>query len=152
MKKILIPLLMLLPVTSQACPSLAGKWSSSLAQFQQFNQQWANIEEKAWSFMMQTQGREHITYSADNKMIIDSETTELVIGNKKMTRPAASEQLDFTILGCTNNSIVIQYDRYKQSQIAQLMFEDENNYWQYMGTADGGRNDHIREYYHRNNE
>ncbi|MEW6997412.1 hypothetical protein AADZ86_06895 [Colwelliaceae bacterium BS250] len=147
MKKILVCLSLLVPSVGFCCPTLEGTWSSSLEKFESFNKRWANVEDKAWSFMTQTQGYEVITYKDNNAMTISSAAMEIKIGDKKMQRPASKEQLDFNVLGCTAKSMVLKFERNGKEQIAQLFFESADTYWTYMGTAEGSGNSHIREYY-----
>ena len=73
------------------------------------------------------------------------------IGEKAMKLPANEENIGFNVLGCTDNSIVLKYERNGQTKISQLHFENENTYWEYMGVAGKDGNSHIREYYTRNN-
>ena len=149
MKKILICLSLMVPSVGFCCPVLEGTWSSSIEKFESFNKRWANVEDKAWSFMTQTQGYEVIAYKGNNEMTISSPKMEIKIGAKKMERPASKEHLNFNVLGCTDKSIVLKFERNGKEQIAQLFFENDDTYWTYMGTADGSGNSHIREYYTR---
>lgn len=147
MKKLLIGLSFILPSVGSCCPSLEGTWSSSIDKFEFFNKKWANIDEKAWSFMAQTQGREVIIFSDMKEMFIATPEIEVKMGERKMKIPSKEENISFNILGCTDKSIVLEYERYGKIQISQLHFENENTYWEYMGTSGGDGNSHIREYY-----
>lgn len=149
MKKVAICLSLLFPSVGFACPSIEGTWVSSLEKFESFNQQWANVEDKPWSFMIQTQGREIISYRDNAEMVIDSPETELEVGDKTITRPSSLERVPFSLLGCTENSVALQYERYGKKEISQLHFENDDLYWVYMGAAGADGNSHIREYYSR---
>lgn len=150
MKRVLMCLSLMIPSVGYCCPLLDGTWTSSKEKFESFNKQWANVEDKAWSFMIQTQGIEVINFNGKNEMNVHSPEIELKMGKKTMKRPASEERINFNVLGCTINSIAIQYERYGKKEISQLHFENEDTYWVYMGTAGTGGNSHIREYYTRN--
>lgn len=146
-KKILIGMCLLIPHISYSCPALEGKWLSSVDKFQQFNRQWAHIEDKAWAYMMQTQGKEIINYQTDNVMVITSPEMVISMAGQNITQASSEEKIKFDVLGCTPQSIVIKYERYSQVNISHLQFENDNTYWEYMGTANNSGNSHIREYY-----
>ncbi|WP_102798843.1 hypothetical protein [Bowmanella denitrificans] len=150
MKRVLMCLSVMIPSVGYCCPSLDGTWTSSIEKFESFNKKWANIEDKAWSFMIQTQGIEVIKYNGENKMSINSPEIEIKVGEKKMKRPPSEERITFNVLGCTSKSIAMQYERYGEKKISQLHFENEDTYWVYMGSAGTDGNSHIREYYTRN--
>jgi hypothetical protein len=152
MKKILIFMCVVASNVAIACPSLDGKWISSLEKFDQFNKRWANVDTKAWSFMVQTQGHERIEYMGNKEMVVRSPEIELKIGENKMQRPSSEEHINFDILACTDKNIVMKYVRYGAVQISTLHFENKDTYWVYMGTADSDGNSHIREYYTRKNK
>lgn len=137
----------LLPNVAFSCPSLQGSWSSSLEKFESFNKKWANVDNSAWSFMEQTQGHEIITFNSSTEMLVVTPEIEVKLGEKTMKLPAKEERINFSVLGCTQQSIVLQYQRYGKAQISQLHFENDNTYWQYMGAAGSDGNSHIREYY-----
>jgi len=148
MKKVLICLsLFLLPNAAFSCPVLEGEWRSSKDKFTEFNTQWANIESKAWHFMSQTQGLEIIKYQSDGKMIISTPEFELKMGEKVFKKEATEEKLNFQILGCDLNSVVLKYERSGKEQISHIQFENDNTYWEYMGKPGRSGNGHIREYY-----
>ena len=149
MKYIAAGLLVIVSSISNACPVLDGNWSSSREKFIDFNQTWANVEPNAWQFLLQNQGLEIIEYKANNHMVINTPEVELTMGDKKITSSASTENINFNVLGCTENSVVIAYERYGQVQISQLHFEDKDTYWMYMGEAGRSGNGHIREYYTR---
>ena len=151
MKKLLIGLSFMIPSVGFCCPSLEGTWSSSIQKFESFNKRWANIDDKAWSFMTQTQGHEVVVFNNMKGMLIATPEIEVKMGERKMKLPSKEEQIDFNILGCTDKSIVLEYERYGKAQISQLHFEDDNTYWEYMGTSDSDGNSHIREYYTKAN-
>jgi hypothetical protein len=150
MKKILIGLSLIISSVTVACPSLDGKWLSSLEKFDQFNKRWANVDSKAWSFMLQTQGHELIEYKSSKEMVISSPEIEIKIGDKKMMRPSSEEHMNFNVLGCTENNIVLKYEQNDKVQISTLYFENKDTYWVYMGKVGSDGNSHIREYYMRN--
>jgi hypothetical protein len=147
MKKLLIGLSFMIPSVGFCCPSLEGTWSSSLEKFESFNKKWSKIDKNAWSFMSQTQGFETIIFKSNKEMLISTPVIELKMGEKVMKLPSKEEQISFNVLGCTDKSIVLQYDRYGKTHISQLQFENDNTYWEYMGTAGSDGNSHIREYY-----
>ncbi len=147
MKKTLLLLSVIVPSIGYCCPSLEGTWSSSLEKFASFNKQWANVENKPWSYMTQTQGHESINFTGKNEMVISSPATAIKMGNRTIEHPASEERITFDILGCTEKSIALQYKRYGKTEISQLHFENENTYWIYMGAAGSDGNSHIREYY-----
>ena len=60
----------MMPSIGFCCPALEGTWSSSSEKFEFFNKRWANVDEKAWSFMTQTQGHEVIMFKNKNNMLI----------------------------------------------------------------------------------
>lgn len=130
--------------------TIDGTWTSSLEKFESFNKQWANVEDKAWSFMVQTQGMEVIKYKENSEMVVNFPEIQLKMGDKKMKRPSSEEHINFNILGCTSKSVAIQYERHEKTEISQLHFEGEDTYWVYMGVSGAGGNSHIREYYTRN--
>ncbi|WP_227006681.1 hypothetical protein [Shewanella donghaensis] len=146
-KKSLISLFFMIPSVAFSCPSLEGTWSSSLEKFDSFNKKWAKIDKKAWSFMSQTQGFETITFKSNKEMFISTPVIEVKMGDKTMKLPSKEEQISINVLGCTDKSIVLKYDRYGKKHISQLQFEDDKTYWEYMGTAGSDGNSHIREYY-----
>jgi len=150
MKKIFIYLSLIIPSVTLACPSLDGKWLSSLEKFNQFNMRWANVDTRAWSFMVQTQGRELIEYKNSNEMVISFPEIEIKIGDKKMERPASKELVNFNILGCSEKNIVLKYERNGKTHLSNLHFENKDTYWVYMGKVGSDGNSHIREYYTRN--
>lgn len=137
----------MIPTVAFCCPSLEGTWSSSLEKFESFNMKWANIEDRPWSFMSQTQGFETIIFSSNNEMLISTPEIEVKIGEKVMKRPPHEEKISFDVLGCTDNNIVLKYERYGKARISQLHFENDNTFWEYMGVAGRDGNSHIREYY-----
>jgi hypothetical protein len=147
MKKLLICLPFIIPSVGFCCPSFEGTWSSSIQKFESFNKKWANIDDKAWSYMTQTQGHEVIVFNNMKEMVISTPEIEIKMGERKMKFAAKKEQINFSILGCTDNSIVLQYERYGKAQISQLQFENANTYWEYMGDPGSDGNSHIREYY-----
>jgi len=148
MKKIFIGLSFMIPSIAFCCPSLDGTWSSSLEKFESFNKKWAKIDDRAWTFMSQTQGYETIIFNNNNKeMLISTPEIEVKIGEKSMKLPSNEEQISFNILGCTDKSIVLKYERYGKTHISQLQFENANTYWEYMGSSGSDGNSHIREYY-----
>jgi len=149
MKKILICLSFMMPSVAPACPLLEGTWSSSLEKFEHFNKRWANIDKKAWSFMVQTQGHEVITFKGNTEMIIATPELELSMGERKIKRPSKEERINIDVLGCTDKNIVLKYERNGEVKISQLHFESDNTYWEYMGVAGRSGNGHIREYYTR---
>jgi len=149
MKKILICLSFMMPSVALACPLLEGTWSSSLEKFEHFNKRWANIDKKAWSFMVQTQGHEVITFKGNTEMIIATPELELSMGERKIKRPSKEERINIDVLGCTDKNIVLKYERNGEVKISQLHFESDNTYWEYMGVAGRSGNGHIREYYTR---
>lgn len=142
-----VSLVLSIPSISFACPVLEGTWLSSKALFINFNKQWANIEKPAWNFMLQSQGLEKIEFTSTRKMIIRTEKSAIIMGSKTIERPSTTEVLDFEVLGCTPQSMVIQYTRHEKPQISQLQFENDNTYWEYMGKPGRSGNGHIREYY-----
>jgi len=147
MKKILICLSFMIPSTGFSCPLLEGTWSSSIEKFEAFNKRWANVDGKAWSFMIQTQGREVITFKSNQEMIITTPELELKMGDRQIKRPSKEERININILGCTDRSIILKYERSGKIKISQLHFENDNVFWEYMGVAGRGGNSHIREYY-----
>ncbi|NOU51441.1 hypothetical protein HG263_12965 [Pseudoalteromonas sp. JBTF-M23] len=149
MKKLVICFSLMIPSIGFCCPSLEGTWQSSIQKFELFNKKWANVGDKAWSFMIQTQGYEVIEFNNANKMHISTPEIEVKMGEKKMKLPAKEEHIKFDILGCTHQSIVLKYERYGKAQLTQLHFEKDNTYWEYMGTSDGDGNSHVREYYNK---
>jgi hypothetical protein len=150
MKKILIGLSLVISTVTFACPSLDGKWLSSFEKFDQFNKRWANVDAKAWSFMVQTQGRELIEYKNNNEMIFTSPEIEIKIGDNTMKRPPSEETVKFNTLGCTEKNIVLKYERNGEAHLSTLNFENKDTYWVYMGKVGSSGNSHIREYYTRN--
>jgi hypothetical protein len=148
-KQLLIALSLLVPCIGYTCPTLDGTWTSSKEKFVEFNKRWANVESKAWNFMIQTQGIETIEFKASGNMIIDTPEVELVMGKNKIKRPSSKEQTTYKILGCNSNSIVLEYQRNGKTQISHLQFDNDNTYWEYMGKPGRSGNGHIREYYTR---
>ena len=138
---------LIMPNVALACPSLEGTWSSSLEKFKTFNERWASIDDKAWSFMVQTQGHEVITFEGNTVMNIATPELELSMGNKKIKRPAQKERIDINVLGCTDKTIVLKYERSGEIKISQLHFDNDGLFWEYMGVAGRSGNGHIREYY-----
>ena len=59
----------MIPSLGFCCPSLEGTWTSSIQKFESFNKKWANIDDKAWSFMTQTQGHETIVFNTNTNAI-----------------------------------------------------------------------------------
>jgi hypothetical protein len=151
MKKLLICLYFMIPSLGFCCPSLEGTWTSSIQKFESFNKKWANIDDKAWSFMTQTQGHETIVFNNVQEMLIATPEIEVNMGERKMKLSPKKEQISFTTLGCTDKSIVLQYERYGKAQISQLHFENDDTYWEYMGASGSDGNSHIREYYTKAN-
>lgn len=149
MKKVVVALSLLIPSIGFTCPSLDGKWSSSKEKFVEFNKRWVNVESKAWSFMIQTQGIETIEFKSSGIMVISTPEVELVMGNKKIKRPESKEKINFSILGCNASSIVLKYERNEKTQISYIQFENDSTYWEYMGKPGRSGNGHIREYYTR---
>ena len=147
MRIALLGLSLLLPISAQSCPALIGEWESSLEKFTSFNKKWANVEEQAWSFMLQTQGKELVEFTVDNQMLITTPEIALKRGDKTVTLPASEERIAIKILGCTADSTVIQYERYDKEHIAHLNFENKNVFWQYMGVPRQDGNSHIREFF-----
>jgi hypothetical protein len=147
MKKILVCLSFMIPSVAFCCPSLEGTWSSSLEKFESFNVKWANVEDKPWSYMSQTQGYETIIFNSNNEMLISTPAIEVKIGEKVMKMPSKSEQISFDVLGCTDKDIVLKYERYGKVRISQLHFDNADTYWEYMGVSGRDGNSHIREYY-----
>ncbi len=137
----------MIPSIGFCCPSLEGTWSSSLEKFQGFNKQWANVNNNAWSFMIQTQGHEEITFNGNTEMIIVTPKIDIKMGDKKITQPPKKEHISIDVLGCTDKSIVLKYERSGKIKISQLHFENEDVFWEYMGVAGRDGNSHIREYY-----
>lgn len=140
----------MIPTVGYCCPSLEGTWSSSIEQFMNFNERWANVDEKAWSFMVQTQGHENITFKNNKEMIIVTPDFEINLGGKKIKVPAKEERININVLGCTDSNIVLKYERNGSEKISQLHFEDNGGFWEYMGVAGRDGNSHIREYYSKN--
>lgn len=147
MKKILVCLSFLIPSVAFGCPSLEGNWSSSLEKFKSFNKRWANIDNKVWSFMIQTQGHEVITFQNNTKMIITTPEIELNMGEKKIKRAPKEERININVLGCTDNNIVLKYERNGEVKISKFHFENDDTFWEYMGVPGRSGNGHIREYY-----
>ena len=147
MRIVLLGLSLLLPISAKGCPALNGKWMSSLEKFTSFNKKWANVEEQAWSFMLQTQGKEAIEFTVDNLMLITTPEIALKRGEKTITLPASEERIEIEILGCTPDSTVIKFERYDKVHIAHLNFENKNVFWQYMGVPRQDGNSHIREFF-----
>lgn len=135
-----------IPSAAFCCPSIEGTWLSSLEKFETFNSKRAKIDDKAWTFMSQTQGYESITFNKKH-MFISTPEIAVKIGGKSMKLPAKEEKIGFTVLGCTDKSIVLKYQRYGKTHISQLQFENDETYWEYMGAPDSDGNSHIREYY-----
>lgn len=149
MKKILIGLSFMIPSVGFCCPTVEGAWSSSIEKFKTFNKRWANVDDKAWSFMIQTQGHEVITFKNNKEMIITTPELELKMGDKKIKRPSKEERINIDILGCTDKSIVLKYERDGKVKISQLHFDNDDTFWEYMGVAGRSGNGHIREYYNK---
>jgi hypothetical protein len=147
MKKILICLSFIVPNVAFGCPSLEGTWSSSIEKFETFNKRWANIDNKAWSFMLQTQGHEVITFKSNTMMIIATPELELKMGERKIKRAPKEERININVLGCTDKNVVLKYERNGEVKISQLHFENDDTFWEYMGVAGRSGNGHIREYY-----
>jgi len=147
MKKILLCLSFMIPSVGLCCPSLQGTWSSSLDKFETFNKRWANVDNKAWSFMLQTQGHEEITFKGNKEMIIVTPEIEIKIGDKSMKIPRKEENININILGCSDKSISLKYERNGKVKISQFHFENEGVFWEYMGVPGRDGNSHIREYY-----
>ena len=152
MRVVLLGLSLLLPIGTQACPVLSGEWISSKEKFTSFNKKWANVEPQAWSFMLQTQGKEVVEFTADNQMLITTPEIALKMGEKTITLPASKERIAIKILGCTPDSTVIQYERYDKVHLTHMNFENQNVFWQYMGNPQQDGNSHIREFYVRKRE
>lgn len=147
MKNLFICFSLIVPSIGFCCPTLDGKWASSLQEFELFNKKWANVDANAWSFMMQTQGHEVIEFNDKNEMLITTPEIKFEMGTKKMTLPAKKELITFDIIGCTENSIALKYERYGKAHITQMHFEKEHTFWQYMGSTGSDGNSHIREFY-----
>jgi len=137
----------MIPNVAFACPSLEGTWSSSIGKFESFNKRWANIDDNAWSFMVQTQGKEIITFNANTSMIIVTPELEFNMGGNKIKRPSKKEHIKIDVLGCTDTNIVLKYERDGEVKISQFHFENDDTFWEYMGVAGKSGNGHIREYY-----
>jgi hypothetical protein len=150
MVKILIGLSFIIPSIAFGCPAIEGKWLSSLEKFESFNKKWAKIDDRAWAFMSQTQGYETILFN-NKEMLISTPEIEVKVGEKSMKLPSKEEQISFNVLGCTDKSIVLKYERYGKIHISQLQFDSDNTFWEYMGTPDSDGNSHIREYYTKAN-
>ena len=149
MKVVFITLALLLPQLSFACPLLAGKWQSSLEQFKQFNQRWANIDARPLSFMLQTQGKETIEYASDKQIKITGRAHQITMGERTLNIPSFAEESAYQSLGCTENSIAIKTKVADKWQISLLNFVTEDMYWVYMGDPESDGNSHIREFYIR---
>jgi hypothetical protein len=147
MKKILICFSLMIPNVAFSCPLIEGSWSSSVEKFEAFNKRWAKVDSKAWSFMVQTQGHEVITFNDNTKMIIVTPELELKMGDRKIKRPPKEERIAIEVLGCTDENIVLKYERNGEVKISQLHFENDDTFWEYMGVAGRSGNGHIREYY-----
>ncbi|WP_197411223.1 hypothetical protein [Colwellia sp. TT2012] len=119
MKTILICLSFMIPSVGFCCPSLEGTWSSSIQKFETFNKRWANVDNKAWSFMVQTQGHEVIMFKGNTEMIIVTPEIEIKIGDRKIKRQSKEERINIDILGCTDKSIVLKYERNGKVKINQ---------------------------------
>ena len=137
----------MVPSVGFCCPSLEGTWSSSIEKFETFNKRWANVDHKAWSFMVQTQGHEDITFINNKEMIIVTPEIEIKMGNKKIRQPSKKERITINVLGCTDKNIVFKYERNGKVKISQLHFENDDVFWEYMGVVGRNGNSHIREYY-----
>ncbi|MFY8350569.1 hypothetical protein AAEU29_08560 [Pseudoalteromonas sp. SSM20] len=147
MKKIIICLSLMLPNIAVSCPTLEGTWTSSIEKFKSFNKKWANLDARAWAFMSQTQGHELIEFNSKKEMRISTPEIQVKMGEKAITMPAKEELINYSVLGCNDTSIVLQFDRYGKTQISQFHFENETTFWEYMGSAKSDGNSHIREYY-----
>lgn len=137
----------MIPSIGFGCPLLEGTWLSSIQKFESFNKKWANIDDKPWSFMTQTQGHEVIIFNNMKQMFISTPEIEIKMGARKIKLPPKKEKINFNILGCTDKSVVLKYERYDKAQISELHFENDNTYWEYMGSSDADGNSHLREYY-----
>jgi len=137
----------MIPNVAFSCPLLEGSWLSSAENFEAFNKRWANVDSQAWSFMVQTQGHEVITFKGNTKMIIVTPELEIKMGDRKIKRPPKEERIDIEVLGCTDENIVLKYERNDEVKISQLHFENDDTFWEYMGVAGRSGNGHIREYY-----
>lgn len=73
----------MIPSVGFCCPSLEGAWLSSLQKFESFNRKWANIDDKAWSFMIQNQGHEVIVFNQMKEMLIAILEVKVKMGAKK---------------------------------------------------------------------
>ena len=149
LKTLACAVVILSPVAGAACPNMEGTWQSSKEKFVAFNKTWANVEERAWAYMLQTQGLEHIVFAPDGQMIIRTPGFELKMGERTIPRPSQEEKINFDVLGCTEKSIVIKYERYGSERISQLHFDSDDSYWVYMGTPGSDGNSHIREFYYK---
>ncbi len=109
----------MIPSVGFCCPSLEGTWSSSIQKFETFNKRWANVDNKAWSFMVQTQGHEVIMFKGNTEMIIVTPEIEIKIGDRKIKRQSKEERINIDILGCTDKSIVLKYERNGKVKINQ---------------------------------
>ena len=149
MKIALLAVIVILPGVSIACPDLEGTWFSSKEKFIEFNQRWANIDTKAWSFMLQTQGLERIEFAAENKMTINTPESEIKLGERNITNKAKTEEINYRVLGCSEKGVVIEYRRYGDAQISHFQFDDQNTFWEYVGRPGQSGNGHVREFFTR---
>lgn len=135
--------------SSSACPTLEGAWTSSKEAFIQFNQRWANIDADAWQFMLQNQGLETLMFSATGDMLITTPETELTMAGKTVVQEATLEQSAYSVLGCAEQSVVIEYQRYGEKRISTFQFDTADTMWEYAGQPGKSGNGHIREFFIR---
>ena len=148
MKKFIISALLFHSAGLFACPNFYGKWQSSAKLTMEFTKQWSNIEPRAMAFLEQTTGTS-ITEVTKKYIAISDTNKTLTINGKQLEWPATNEKTTYKLLGCTEDSVVIEYHLFNQHFINQLHFPNKNTYWVYTGSALLTNNAHTREYFVR---
>ncbi len=148
MKKFIILTLLFHSAGLFACPNFYGKWQSSAKLTIEFNKKWSNIEQKAMSFIEQTIGTSITEISKNQITFFDTKKT-VTINGKQYDWPAINETTTYKLLGCTEDSVVIEYNIFGQHFISQLFFPNEDTYWLYSGNTRLTNNAHTREYFVR---
>ena len=142
-------LLILISSCSLACPKLEGKWHSSAALTNKFNDERAIIDEKTREFRAQLVGKSTVEYRKGEVSMTMPPSNKIIIQGKTYPWDSSQMRSKYSLLGCTKNSVMIKYEAFGSSSIYKLNFESADIYWVYDGQAGGNGNDHTREYFTR---
>ncbi|GAB1265141.1 hypothetical protein NBRC116492_19500 [Aurantivibrio infirmus] len=117
----------------------------------EFNDNWANIEERSREFHSQITGTTSIEYTGRQMIISHIPIRKIVVNGKEMDWHGTNEKVEYQIFGCTKNTVAIKYRIFDQDFISLLNFENDDLYWEYSGRVELTGNAHIREYFVREN-